>query len=342
MAASLRANSGPDSKLVQRQRHGGQDRQALESRHRDSRSRRGPKTERHREQSGRRSPPRQIQRVSQLPTPVSTPNTSTPSLHASLEPRSFAMERTPSGNSIISDKTFEPWHNNTLKTCSDDEAARRVKLHFRRLTPDGMYERILRNLIHGHDHNHQIDDTGLDGILTAADSIFFDNQLSQRVHWEWSHQEQPRYQSELIGTTALRPAKDQEGYETLIVLSEPILRNPDYDRRLLISVFLHELIHCYLFIMCGFPARDAGGHTKGFHEIAAVIDHWAEGCLRLCSMKANLDYFRKDRVGMMDLWMEARHEHDGCNQSPRPERDYFDGSVVRAHEFREGYSEGFR
>jgi hypothetical protein len=251
------------------------------------------------------------------------------------------MERTPSGNSIISDNTFEPWHNNTFKTCSDEEAARRVNSHFRRLPRGERRERILHRLIHSHEN---IDNVALDGILTAADAVFFDNKLANRVRWDWSHPEQHRYQSELIGTTALRPAPQAKGgYETLIVLSAPILKNPDYDRRLILPVFLHELIHCYLFITCGFPARDAGGHTKGFHEIAAVIDHWAgEGCLRLCSMKANLDYFRNDQIGMMDLRMEARHEHDGCNQSPRPDREYLEGNAARLYEFQDGYSEGFR
>jgi hypothetical protein len=334
MAASLRASSSADSKPVSRQRHGGHDRQAIEcSRRRDSWSRRS-KPERHREQSSRRSPPRQIQqRTSQLQSPMSTPNSSTPSLNASLEPRSFAMERTPSGESIISDNTYEPWHNYTL-TCSDEEAAGRVKSHRRRLPPHGIHERILRNLIVS---GGPIDKDVLDSILTAADSVFFGGVLSGRVRWDWSDPSQQRYETELIGTTALRPAA-QGGYETLIVLSDPILNNPDYDRRLILSVFLHELIHCYLFILCGFEARWKGGHTAGFHAIAGVIDKWVgHGYLRLCNMKANLNHFRSDppaRIADPRLEGLSRHNHDGCNQSPRPNMEHLeDVVVVRSNEW---------
>jgi hypothetical protein len=308
MAASLRVGSNPDSKPSRR----GYDR-IESSRRRDSWSRRP----RSREQSARRSPHSQLQQRSPMPSPMSTPNTSTPSLISTEPPRSFAMERTPSGNSIISDNSYEPWHNDTL-TCSDEEAAGRVKSHFRRLPAHGTHERILRRLI---ESREPIDKDALDSILTASDSVFFGGVLSGRVRWDWSHPSQPRYEkfkTELIGTTALRKAQ-QGGFETLIVLSDPILNNPDYDRRLLLSAFLHELIHCYLFILCGLDARKKGGHTDGFHVIAAIIDKWVSpGYLRLCNMKANLNHFRKDAVlRIMDPRLE-RHKHEGCNQSPRP------------------------
>jgi hypothetical protein len=237
------------------------------------------------------------------------------------------MERTPSGNSIISDKTYEPLHNYTL-TFSDEEAAGRVKSHFRRLPPHGKYERILRNLV---ESRGSIDKDALDGILTAADSVFFGGVLAGRVRWDWSHPSQQRYETELIGTTALRPAA-QGGYETLIVLSDPILNNPNYDRRLILSVFLHELIHCYLFILCGFDARMKGGHTAGFHAIAGVIDKWVgPGYLRLCNMKANLNHFRSDPPArILDPRLEglSRHTHDGCNQSPRPNMEHLEDVIV--------------
>lgn len=336
MAAFLVASSSADSKPISRQRHGGHDRQAIESsRRRDSWARRP----RSRAQSARRSPQGQHQRTSQFPSPMSTPNTSTLSLNASVEPRSFAMERTPSGKSIISDNTYEPWHNYTL-TCSDEEAAGRVKSHFRRLPPHGTHERILRHLIQSH---VSIDKDALDSILTTVDSVFFSGVLSGRVRWDWSHPSQQRYHTELIGTTALRPAA-QGGYETLIVLSDPILKNPDYDRRLLLSAFLHELIHCYLFILCGFDARLKGGHTDGFHSIAGIIDKWVgPGYLRLCNMKANLNLFRNDPpllppqpppppARSVEPRLEAlalsRHTHEGCNQSPRPDREELREIVV--------------
>ena len=319
MAAFLVASSSLDSKPIPRQRHGKHDRQAIDSsRRRDCRSRRP----RSREQSARRSPQVQLSRISRMLSPLSTPSISTLSLIASVEPRSFVMERTPSGKSIISDKTYEPLHNYTL-TCSDEEAVSRAKAHFRRLSPHGAHERILRHLIQS---QVPIDKDALDSILTASDSVFFAGELSGRVTWDWSHPSQQRYQTELIGTTALRPAS-QGGYETLIVLSDPILRNPHYDRRLLLSAFLHELIHCYLFILCGFDARLKGGHTDGFHAIARMIDKWVgTGYLRLCNMKANLNLFRsKPPIRTLDPKLEVeawiRHSHEGCNHSPRSDRE---------------------
>lgn len=179
-----------------------------------------------------------------------------------------------------------------------------------------------------------MDDYALAGILTTADTLFFDGVLSGRVQWEWSSQ--ARYRTELIGTTALRRCIDRDGFETLIVLSDPILTDQRYDRRLLLSAFLHELIHCYLFIQCGFEARMQGGHTEGFHRIAGIIDGWVgEGHLRLCNMKANLDHFRRDDDGGRGFeggwggeerrgrgrveYLSRRHDHEGCNQSPRPD-----------------------
>jgi len=204
------------------------------------------------------------------------------------------MERTPSGNSIISDNTYEPQHHHTLVMLSDSAAAHKVKEHFRTRPKDGNKERYLRNLINS---TQPIDDDALHSIRTAVDAVFFNGALTKRVIWEWSHKFDERYTTELIATTALRPvSSDQGGYETLIVLSEPILKDQDYDRRLLLSTFIHELIHCYLFISCGFDARLCGGHTKGFHEIARIIDAWVgDDNLRLCSMKANLDHFRLER-----------------------------------------------
>jgi hypothetical protein len=108
----------------------------------------------------------------------------------------------------------------------------------------------------------------------------------------------------VIGTTALRrAAASTRGFETLIVLSSTILRDPRFSRRLLISTFLHELIHSYLFICCGFRARWCGGHTPGFKEIAGVIDEWIgeESGLFLSRVEADLELFRIGR---------CRHDQD--------------------------------
>lgn len=326
MAAPFQGGSAPENRPMSRHLRHDHDRKASETiRRRDSHIRR-PHKERHRDRSGRCRSPRQRRRSPpyQLPSPLSTPNSSTLSLNAQVEnARSLPMERTPSGNMIISDHTYEPQHNNTL-THSDEHAASRVESHFRRRSPHGKQERDLRYLIKSEEY---IDDDALDRIRAAVDAVFFNGVLSGRVVWEWSHQSDERYKTELIGTTALRPDVARGGYETLIVLSKPILKDGLYDRRLVLSAFIHELIHCYLFILCGFDARKRGGHTKGFHTIAEIIDKWVGvDNLRLCNMKANLNHFRLDRGRMRDIKTQVvrdeRHSHEGCNQSPRPHSGY--------------------
>ena len=262
---------------------------------------------------------------------MTPPASSTQSLTSLGEhAKGFEMERTPSGNSIISDNTFEPQHDNTL-TCGDEQAARMVESHFKGVPSHGQHQRILRNIIERRD---LLDEDALDGIITSADSVFFNGALRGRVRWEWSSQQ--RYMTDLLGTTALRPAK-QGGFETLIVLSKPILTHPDFNRALLLSAFLHELVHCYLFIRCGFDARVKGGHTPGFHQIAGIIDKWVGGnYLRLCSMKANLNDFRELRPGPVaearaEVFRESRHRHNVYNQIPMPEFDFFEDTDVTGH-----------
>ncbi|KAK4100655.1 hypothetical protein N658DRAFT_516475 [Parathielavia hyrcaniae] len=233
-----------------------------------------------------------------------------------------AMERTASGHSIRSDPTERCASTELLE---DREAAQRVRDHlatFRRRNPDSKHERILRSIINprryhphrtprSHHHHHQgarlpddssypLDNEALESIFSAANEIFFNGRLSQRVSWDWSHASAARYDARVVGTTALRrAAAHTRGFETLIVLSSPILRHPLYSRRLLISTFLHELIHCYLFICCGFRARWCGGHTDGFREIAAVIDEWVGegGGLYLKRVEADLELFREEEDG---------------------------------------------
>ncbi|KAK3309675.1 uncharacterized protein B0T15DRAFT_11460 [Chaetomium strumarium] len=231
-----------------------------------------------------------------------------------------AMERTASGHSILPDPTERCASTELLE---DHEAAQRVRDHlasFRRRNPDSKHERILRSIInprprrrrHHHQHHgsqplpadtaeeedYPLDNDALESIFSAANEIFFNGRLSQRVTWDWSHSSSTRYDSRVIGTTALRrAAASTRGFETLIVLSSTILRDPRFSRRLLISTFLHELIHSYLFICCGFRARWCGGHTPGFREIAGVIDEWiGEGSgLFLSRVEADLELFRIGR-----------------------------------------------
>jgi hypothetical protein len=273
--------------------------------------------------------PRQMQPLPQRPLPAPrTPSYSWVSpFDTTFQYSGYVrMERTPSGTPIISDKSFEPRHNHTF-TCCDKEAARKVEIHFHRLAPYNPEKGLLWSLILRLIKNpSRVVDLALDQIMNLSDLVFFGGALSGRVRWEWSDPSQERFETELIGMTALRPAA-QGGYETLIVLSSPILTHPDYDRRLLLSAFLHELVHCYLFIQCGFKARLNDGHTDGFHRIVSIIDRWAgSGFLRLCDMKANLDHFLSNRERCMQVKCEGLryHHHDGCNQSPGPQKMYLE------------------
>ena len=202
---------------------------------------------------------------------------------------------------------------------TDDQAARLVEQHlaaYRQRNRNSQHERILKSLIcpravpGGHDQ-FEIDDEALQGIFYAANELFFQGRLKGRVTWDWSStgsnsdsdsqgadgsgfSAHSKYRSKIIGTTALRRAGPDMGggYETLIVLSQPILKDRRYNRRLLISTFLHELIHSYLFVCCGFAARKAGGHTDGFRRIARLIDRWVgPQILYLCNMEADLKDF---------------------------------------------------
>lgn len=196
----------------------------------------------------------------------------------------------------------------------DEEAAQRVRDHmatFKRRSPDSKHERILRSIINPRPNaEYALDKQALESIFSAANEIFFNGRLSQRVSWDWSHESSGKYDREVIGTTALRRASNR-GFETLIVLSSPILHDAKYSRRLLISTFLHELIHSYMFICCGFRARHCGGHTPGFQAIAELIDDWVgpESGLYLSCMEADLERFRV-------VQEDDREENDEGRYSP--------------------------
>ncbi|KAI1175550.1 hypothetical protein F4777DRAFT_322292 [Nemania sp. FL0916] len=163
---------------------------------------------------------------------------------------------------------------------ADHRRRRRVSQH----------ERILKSLISpkAFGSEFEIDDKALQGIFYAANEIFFRGSLKGRVTWTWED-----LPANLIGTTAWRDAPDGHGYETLIFLSNQILKNRKYNRRLLISTFIHELIHSYLFVYCGYRPDDCGGHTSGFRRIANLINDWVgeEDLLRLHKMEAELSDF---------------------------------------------------
>ncbi|PQE22700.1 hypothetical protein CJF31_00001657 [Rutstroemia sp. NJR-2017a BVV2] len=232
------------------------------------------------------------------PTPLNAAHVYIPSPSPPIEHFVLpAMERTRSGDSIISDEDIanlpQPLPRPSIHTISDAEAA---SLVLRRHWPHN-YQELSNELLYLLCDAPTTDDN-IFSIISLTSDLFFHSSLRHRVAWSWSSPDQPRYKSELLGTTALREAKFG-GYETLIVLSEPILRNPRYDRRLLLSTLLHELVHCYLFVKCGFEAKRMGGHTAGFHTIVEELGDWVarEGrvgkeWLRLCGMRGNLEIFR--------------------------------------------------
>ncbi|KAK2028913.1 hypothetical protein LX32DRAFT_380858 [Colletotrichum zoysiae] len=269
---------------------------------------------------------------------------------ADADVSSSQMERTASGLSISSDTNIYSAQNDDddLTLLDDDAAARLVedRLHLgRRRTKDTQHERILRSLIRprSRDAEFSIDNAALESIFSAANEIFFHNSLSQRVTWDWSHASSAQYKDHIIGTTALRRSK-MGGFETLIVLSNPILKNRQYNRRLLISTFLHELIHSYLFIKCGVKARECGGHTAGFRRIAELIDLWAgSDNLHLRDMEADLDHFREDQeyfpaddMSSMNTAFRAVfpgvHENLGPSHHTRYEHQYHERSRYQSHE----------
>jgi hypothetical protein len=305
---------------------------------RHARPRSRPRRLQSEQRSSRCSSPRRWSSVL-MPIQMTALSSSTRSLSAPTElTQGITMERTPSGNSIISDAPYGE-HSPYDNTLSDQEAAQRVENHFR--PSDRKHERILRGLIK--QDKGDVDDETLGLILRNADLVFFGGVLSGRVSWEWSSHD--RYQTDTIGTTALRRCIDRPGYETLIVLSHPILHSNKYDRRLLLSAFLHELVHCYLFIMCGFKARDQGGHTEGFKRIVNSIDDWlGPDHLHLYNFKANLDYFvnpRRDdrqripapvypRFEVQQSHRNVANRYDKCCENSPPPVGFMFGECLRS------------
>ncbi|KAL6876666.1 hypothetical protein J3F83DRAFT_413481 [Trichoderma novae-zelandiae] len=212
------------------------------------------------------------------------------------------MERTQSGLSISSDTSAVDSRDGDLEPLlSDLGAARLVRHHVANIRRwrhrDSQHGRILKALINpkSREADFPLDNDALRSIFSAANELFFANKLTQRVTWDWSHPASAQYESHIVGTTALRRSVRLGGYETLIVLSSPILKDTKYNRRLLISTFLHEMIHSFLFITCGIKARYQGGHTEGFRQIAEIIDDWVGAeHLRLRDMEADLERFIDD------------------------------------------------
>ncbi|TWU75364.1 hypothetical protein ED733_007131 [Metarhizium rileyi] len=247
------------------------------------------------------------------PSPSPKPHTFDDTSNA-LHSRSdipFPLERTESGLSISSDASAHHHHHSTEHDLDgyllgDLEAARLVRDHistFRRRFPDSQPERILKALINPKSRGAEfrLDNDALRSIFSASNELFFASRLTRRVTWDWSHSASEQYDNHIVGTTALRRSARLGGWETLIVLSSSILRDTKYNRRLLISTFLHEMIHSFMFVTCGLKARQCGGHTDGFRQIAGIIDDWAgKECLHLRDMEADLSRWRGDDFSSED------------------------------------------
>lgn len=224
-------------------------------------------------------------------------------------PSPVPMERTASGHSISSSDSPPP-PDEPPSLLSDFAAAQLMHRHLSSVNRNARHARILRALVYpktpSRSRDFTIDDDALESIFSAANDLFFANKLRGRVTWDWSHPEMAsagRYDCAIVGTTCLRKRRGHRsgGYETLIVLSSPILKDTKYNRRLLISTFLHEMIHSFLFVMCGRKAGINGGHTEGFRKIAADIDDWVgRECLRLTDMEADLERFTVDKQCDLD------------------------------------------
>lgn len=191
---------------------------------------------------------------------------------------------------------------------TDKAAADLVRKSIKKHKRDSLNSRILKSLITS--STFEMDDAALQNLFHAANDIFFSTDLAGRVAWDWSDPTSPQYQDDIVGTTALKRCA-RGGWETLIVLSTPVLRNPRYDRRLLICTFLHEMIHCYLYVKCGPAAGHNNGHTEGFSTIAGLIDDWVGGeLLRLRCLSVDIEYFRvPDGQQTFGSWGEGEHRN---------------------------------
>jgi hypothetical protein len=200
---------------------------------------------------------------------------------------------------------------------TDDQALRRVLQCFRRQQHQ-LSGRILQTYLNG---DLPLDSNALHNIKFGIDNTFFDGVLEDKVIWEWSGSRDEGYENDYLGTTTPRYSV-AKGTETVIVLSKPLLLSGKYSHDLLLSTFIHELVHCYLFITCGEEAQEDGGHTPAFQQIATLINNWTgHSRLRLCAMQANLDNFlvqpESDAIRGKDSSLES---FDSCQETFRLSR----------------------
>lgn len=166
---------------------------------------------------------------------------------------------------------------------TDEKASRRVEMCFKK-RQNQLAGRILWKQLNC---EQALGQESLDNIRYDTDTVFFGGMLRGKVKWRWSEEGEEEYENELLGSTTPQYSSET-GIEARIVLSRPLLLSGRYSRDLLLSTFIHELVHCYLFICCGDQAQKDGGHTPGFQRIVQLINGWiGNSRLRLCSMKAD-------------------------------------------------------
>ena len=158
------------------------------------------------------------------------------------------------------------------QTSSIQEAVRRVELEAQHRWSKSRLRTMLQGIISG---TWLVDDDALDSILTIANKAFFHEALSGRVGWHWS--QMAPYSDACISSTGVRPSANG-GYETSIILSARLraFEQESKERAMLIRVFLHELIQCYLFISCGFRDGRWNERTDAIRSIAKAMDRWIE------------------------------------------------------------------
>jgi len=156
------------------------------------------------------------------------------------------------------------------KTLSIREVVRRVELEVQHRWSKPRLRTMLQGIISG---TWLVDDDALDSIVTIANKAFFLEALSGRVEWHWS-QEYP-YNGACTSSTGVRPSANG-GYETSIMLSARLrdFEQESEDRAVLIRVFLHELIQCFLFISCGIRDGRWNERADAIRNIAEAMDRW--------------------------------------------------------------------
>ncbi|KAI9816971.1 MAG: hypothetical protein M1832_004955 [Thelocarpon impressellum] len=219
--------------------------------------------------------------------PPPTPSTSAITPESSTLGVRMPGERGLTAPSVERPIPFQQQHGPPPQRISDVDAAGSVVLYFNGRNRNARQQEAERELIKLLGSSTFCEEQIRD-VMNWADILFFEEKLRSKVQWRWSES----LSRNTIGTTRVRSTSDGS-FMTQITLSRQVLGSDRYDQRLVLSAILHEAIHSYLFVCRGFDARQDGGHSAGFREIAELIDDWIgdQEYLQLYNMKAELDKF---------------------------------------------------